>query len=92
MEYPKIKPIRLKGKDYTRFRQEVGRAANWTCKTCKAHAPAKVLGVFNLFYCGHVSHIRHHSIGGGDIMSNVIWECKRCHDKRNSPRWSKGER
>jgi len=92
MEHPKIKPIRLKGKDYTRFRQEVGRAANWTCQTCKAHAPAKVLGVFNLFYCGHVHHVKSRGVGGEDVLSeDVVWLCYNCHLKTHGPKWSKNK-
>ena len=85
---PKIRPVRLRGKAYTKFRKDVCARAMSRCDTCHLFAPIQDGETeFNLYRHGHVSHIRHHSIGGGDTMDNVIWECKNCHDKRNAPRW-----
>jgi hypothetical protein len=97
---PKIKPIRLKGKKYTEFRKKLCKRANERCEVikrveghfqsyfarCDKYAPPDVGGVFNEYICGHVSHIRHHSVGGGDTMANCLWSCFDCHRKKHNGR------
>lgn len=85
---PKPKTIRLKGKAYTEFRKAVGKRAAWRCETCGCFAPFTINGVFDVFFCGHVSHIKSKGSGGSDDMSNVILECFDCHSKRHGPQLS----
>ena len=89
MEDPKYKAIRLKGKAYTEFREQVGKRAKWRCQTCRCFAPLTLDGFFEVIQCGHVSHIKSKGSGGSDTMDNVIWECWMCHGKHHGPKWSK---
>ena len=86
---PKTKPIRLKGKAKTEFRRAVAERAKYHCEDCGCHAPSLVYGVFDVFNCGHVAHIKSYGAGGGDTMDNVKWKCNHCHiEKEHGPRWS----
>ena len=77
---PKPKTHRLTGKGYTVFRREVGKAYNETCQKCGRHAPLlDPEGVFDVFTCGHVKHIKSRGAGGEDTWSNIGWQCYRCH-------------
>jgi 5-methylcytosine-specific restriction endonuclease McrA len=88
--YPKQKPVRKTGKEYHKFRVEVFNRYGGICQKCKNPAPLEWDGEFNLYYCGHVSHIKSHGAGGGDRMDNVTWLCYECHiEKEHGPRWSK---
>ena len=78
------KPILFKGPGYTAFRISVHDAYRGRCADCGGAAPLMVNGEFDPFSCGHVSHIRHHSVGGGDTMDNVRWSCSLCHFKKHS--------
>lgn len=84
---PKPTTTRLKGKDYTAFRKSVYNRASGLCETCQMPAPLTVEGVFDIFTCGHVSHIKHRGSGGGDTLDNARLECFCCHNKRNSPKY-----
>ena len=86
------KPVLLEGKKKTEFRKDVYIRAGGLCESCGEPAPHKEETVFNVFTCGHVSHIRPRRIGG-DVMKNVKWECYSCHiGYKHGPRWSKNER
>lgn len=79
---PKPTRARLKGADYTRFRREVYMRANGCCETCGRFALLNINGMFIPALCGHVSHKRHGS-NKEDKLESVIWECPKCHGKRN---------
>ena len=89
---PKNKPIRLKGKAYTKFRLEVCEAHHWRCDKCHLFTPPVDRdGVFDVFTCGHVSHIKSRGAGGGDTLDNVGWECYDCHIvKKHGTRFGEG--
>ena len=78
--YPKTKPIRLYGRYRTRFRRDIHTRSGGLCETCGAWAPlVDSDGVFDVFTCGHLSHILSVGAGGSDTPDNVKWECYRCH-------------
>ena len=89
------KPILLTGKAKTEFRRAVAERAGERCETirpdgsrCNIHAPRLIYGVFDVFNCGHVAHIKRRNVGG-DVMSNVLWKCYNCHiGNEHGPRWS----
>lgn len=84
------KPILLTGSAKTAFRVKIGTEAHGICQTCGCYAPIYIgSGThFNVFLCGHVSHIRPRKIGG-DTPNNVRWECHNCHiGVKHGPRWS----
>ena len=73
------KALLLTGKKYTAFRKETFERENGICQECKEYAPLLTpLGGFNVFTCGHVSHIVRRN-KGGDVSSNVKWKCYHCH-------------
>lgn len=77
---PKPKTIRFRGPGYTAFRHAVGETYNETCQRCGRHSPIlDIDGVFDVFTCGHVAHIKSRGAGGGDTMDNVSWQCFECH-------------
>ena len=76
---PKPHTIRLKGKAKTEFRREVAERAKYHCENCGRHTPSLIYGVFDVFNCGHVSHIKSYGSGGGDTLDNVKWKCYKCH-------------
>jgi hypothetical protein len=79
--FSKKKPVRLTGKKYTEFRRKVYERDVF-CRSCGGDAPLYDRdGNFNLYDCGHVSHIVSRGAGGSDTMENVIWECYTCHIK-----------
>jgi len=79
------KPIRLKGAARAKFRAEVFEHFGGICAKCGQYAPLYGWdGVYNPFTCGDVSHIRHHSVGGGDTLDNVKWRHHRCHMERHT--------
>lgn len=82
---PKKKPIRLEGKDYSNLRKALYDRADGYCETCGNKAPLfDADGQFDIFNCGHVSHIRAKSLGGDDSMENCLYECYGCNClKRN---------
>ncbi|NQT04169.1 MAG: hypothetical protein HQ580_19240 [Planctomycetes bacterium] len=76
---PKIKAVRLYGKAKQKFRVGVAKIANEFCK-CGTYAPANLEnGSFDVFRCGHLSHIKSYGAGGGDALDNVEWKCYNCH-------------
>jgi len=86
---PKIKPIRLKGAEYQRFRRKVFLRYGGACVSCNKPAPLYDSdGQFNIFSCGHVAHIKSHGAGGGDTLDNARWKCFDCHiGKEHGPRF-----
>lgn len=87
---PKHKPIRLKGKAYTKFRKAVHDRALGRCESCGCYAPLLVDGCFDVFTCGHVSHIVGRGAGGSDTLDNAKWECHDCHILgKHGPQWQK---
>ena len=86
------KPILLEGKNYTEFRYEIFLRANGHCESCGRWAPFRVDDNFDVFSCGHVSHITRRK-RGGDVAENAKWECYDCHiNKHHGPRWSEKTR
>ena len=87
---PKRKRIKLKGKAKTEFRKQVFEKYSGTCQSCGRFAPLYDRdGVFDVFLCGHVSHIKSTGSGGEDIFSNVKWECYNCHiNGKHGLKWS----
>ena len=76
---PKHIPLRLKGKAKTEFRRKVAARAKYHCEDCGVHVPSLIYGVFCVFSCGHVAHIKGYGAGGGDTLENVKWKCYSCH-------------
>ena len=94
----KQKPIRLKGKAKTEFRKKVFEHFNGRCQgvlpdgsQCEERPPLMDSdGVFDVFTCGHVSHIKSVGSGGEDILENVLYKCYNCHiNKEHGLKWSK---
>ena len=82
------KPVLFSGKKKTEFRKAVYAREKGVCESCRGVAPLYVNGNFNVFSCGHVSHIKPRKIGG-DVMGNVRWECYACHiGYKHGPRWT----
>ena len=79
----KEKTVRLEGKAYTKFREEVFIKFGGICQKCKKFFPLRDnSGQFDFFNCGHVSHIKGVGAGGGDVIENVKWKCYPCHIKK----------
>lgn len=76
-QYPKNKPIRLKGKKLRKLRQECYDKAEGCCQECGA--PAAWDG--GIMFRGHMHHIKHRSLGGSDTIENVQWLCNNCHNE-----------
>ena len=70
---PKPKVILLTGKAKTEFRYQIFMRAAGNCETCRCWAPFRVDDQFDVFACGHLSHIIPRR-RGGDIPENVKWE------------------
>ena len=88
---PKPQTVRLKGKAYTAFRKSVHEKYSGRCVECGRYAPLlDADGVFDVFGCGHVAHLKSVGSGGHDILSNVVWKCPDCHlGKEHGPKWTK---
>ena len=88
---PKPKTTRLKGKGKTEFRKKVFNRSSGFCEDCGVYAPLLDNdGLFDVFMCGHVSHIKSYGAGGGDTLDNVKWKCYNCHiNKEHGPKFSK---
>ena len=78
---PKNKPIRLKGADYTKLKEEVYARDGGQCQTCKKRVPLRIGGIFNPFLCANLSHVIHRSLGGSDTLENTIIQCFECHQR-----------
>lgn len=86
----KNKSVRLKGKAKTELRRMVHDRAGGQCEVCGKRAPLLIGGVFDVWLCGHLAHIRSVGAGGSDIPDNVLWKCSGCHlGKEHGPRWTK---
>jgi len=87
---PKQKTPRFKGRAYSKFRLMVSIHFGERCLSCGGYAPLFDRdGVYDVFTCGHVSHIRSKGAGGGDTIENVRWECYECHiNRKHGPRWN----
>jgi hypothetical protein len=78
----KQKALRLKGKKKTEFRKQVFAHFEGICQdpACGCFNPLfDQDGVFDVFTCGHVSHIKSLGAGGSDTIENVLWKCYECH-------------
>jgi len=77
---PKHKRIALKGKAYSELRKALYERAKGYCETCCKYAPLlDHEGQFDIFACGHVSHIKSKGAGGDDSMENCLYECFSCN-------------
>jgi len=76
---PKKKRIKLTGTAYTQLRKALHDRANGHCETCGKYIPLMIDGQFDIFTCGHVSHIRSKFLGGNDSMDNCLYECFSCN-------------
>jgi len=77
---PKKKRIALKGKAFSKLREALYDRAKGRCESCCKHAPLlDPDGQFDIFTCGHVSHLKSKGSGGDDSMDNCIWECFSCN-------------
>ena len=85
--HPKKKRISLKGKAYTQFRKAVYNRAKGCCETCGRWVSLyRANGDFDVYTCGHVSHIKSRGAGGDDSLENCILECFACHRARHDGR------
>ena len=90
--FHKTKPIRLKGKAYQEFRGQVYDATEGFCEDCGVWAPLLDSdGVFDVFTCGHISHIKSRGAGGGDTLDNAKWKCFNCHIVKEHIKGGKNE-
>ena len=86
--YPKKKRIKRVGKKMQELRREVFNREKGLCQMCKEYAPLNG----ELWYRGHLAHIKSKGAGGDDVAENCRWLCFICHiDIEHGPRWSKGE-
>jgi len=77
---PKQKRIKLTGKAYTELRKALHKRARGHCESCCKYAPLlDEDGQFDVFRCGHVSHIKSKGAGGDDSPENCLWECFYCN-------------
>ena len=90
--YPKHKAVILKGKAYTDFKRDIWEnRAKKRCEVCGRCIPLTIDGVFNVFACAHLAHIKRRRVGG-DVPENVLIKCYKCHiNDEHGPRWSKAE-
>lgn len=80
MKFEKPKTLRLRGKAYREFREQVFARAKGHCENCGIYVPLRSpCEGYSIFECGHVAHIRSRGAGGGDELSNVRWLCFKCH-------------
>jgi len=86
---PKQKVTLLKGKKYTQFKRDLyHNRAYECCESCQRWVPLEG----SVFEVAHLSHIVPRK-RGGDIPSNVLVECYRCHIiKKHGLKWSNGKR
>ena len=68
-EYPKNKPIRIKGARLYRLYHDVFNRDNYTCQECGTTA--------NIEKAPH--HVIFKSQGGSDTMENLVTLCQKCH-------------
>lgn len=76
---PKTKTVRLNKNQYAELRKQVGKRAGWRCQNCGRFIPLTFDGVFDIFTCGHVRHIKSRGSGGGDTLENTEYWCYDCH-------------
>jgi 5-methylcytosine-specific restriction endonuclease McrA len=77
---PKPKTIRLKGAAYKELRRQAWKRAGGFCERCGRCASLyNPNGDFDLWICGHLSHIKSRGAGGSDTLGNVEWLCPKCH-------------
>lgn len=76
---PKKKRIRLTGKKRTELRKALFRRAGGLCETCECPTPLYYYYEFDLYRCGHISHIKSVGAGGDDSLENCRYECYTCH-------------
>ena len=92
--YPKPAITRLKGKRRSELRREVCELHGARCSVCGRHAPLLDRdGVFDVFTCGHMSHVKSTGSGGDDTVENITWKCFKCHCVfEHGPKWSKNDK
>jgi hypothetical protein len=82
---PKPQRTKLNSKDYSELRKELFKRAKGRCENpkCPKGRPYLPLldrdGQFDIFTCGHVSHIKSKGAGGDDSMENCLYECYTCN-------------
>jgi len=82
---PKEKTIRLKGKAYSKLREEAYNRAGECCEDCGRWLPLTGDTVFNI---AHLSHIKSRGAGGSDTLDNVKIKCFECHIMdEHGPKW-----
>lgn len=81
----KKKRTELKGKAYSNLRKALYDRAGGRCENPECKNKGKPLplfdseGQFDIFSCGHVSHIKSKGAGGDDSMENCLYECFSCN-------------
>jgi len=81
---PKKKRIKKEGKERSRLRKKLSIRAVNRCETCDEYAPfLDEEGQFDLFKCGHTSHVKTAGSGGDDTEENCLYECFVCHEYRD---------
>lgn len=81
---PKKKRIKKEPAEKREMRRKLSIDSNNRCVTCDRYAPFEDKdGQFDLYKCGHLSHIKTVGSGGDDVEENVLYECFECHEYRD---------
>lgn len=76
---PKVKRVKAEGPERAKLRARLAKDAHYHCETCDTYLPLFWEGRFDLYRCGHTSHIKSAGSGGPDTVANCKYECWTCH-------------
>ena len=80
--FPKTVPLRLEGEAMGLLRLERLQIDKGRCYYCHSLVSDALEENHPLHY--DLMHIRHHSVGGSDVVSNVRVGCHECHMKSHN--------
>jgi len=77
----------LKGKAYAELKKRVYKRDSGMCQKCYRWLPLTESGVFNVFTCAHLCHIKSKGSGGSDTEENTYIGCFKCHIVNGHLKW-----
>jgi len=86
--YPKPTRVRLSQSHLKVLKQMKWKQAGGLCEECGEWVPLLDNGVFDVFTCAHLAHIRSRGAGGSDTPENTRILCPKCHMGEHGPQWS----